>query len=133
MVLHAGAGGAAKVEPDIEPFRTILRVEGLLAQLRQIEKLVKLLAPGVAQKRNMPVGHDQNMSSGIGVQIEDREGTRSPVQDEVPLIVTLHKNRAENAGFAGTIQILNVVEAPRGPEMIHYWLMRSLSSLPGLK
>jgi len=63
----------AEVESKIEALRLILGPERSLALLRQLEKFMQFRGGGVAQERNVTVGHNEKVASGIRKEIQDYE------------------------------------------------------------
>ena len=119
MMGDAGTGGAAEVEPEVEPVGMILGVEGVLAALRQLEKLVQLRAGGVSQKWNVAVGYDQHVAGGVGEQIENDVAAIAAEEDQVLGVSRLRENRTEHTNCGGLVEVADVVESPGSPESIH--------------
>src|SRR5207249_9072252 len=59
VVRHSGARGAADVEPEVEPVRVVLRLEGTLTALRQRDQLAELALVEVGQPGDVAAGHDE--------------------------------------------------------------------------
>ena len=108
-----------EVESKIEALRLILDPEGALALLRQLEKFMQFRGGGVAQERNVTVGYNEKVAGGIGKEIQDYEEIPAARDYVVVLIPIFGQNPAKNAAVVAFPDVIDVIETPGRPEVIH--------------
>jgi hypothetical protein len=121
MVGHSGAGGAPEIEPDVEPLGPIFALQSALAALGELEQLVELLELRIAQKRDVPVQDDENVTGAVREEVEYHKCALPAAQQEILRVTALGEDPAEHTSPGGVCRKrADVVKTPRRPETVHY-------------
>ena len=113
VVLDAGAGRFAEIDPDVDALRFVGMVQRHLRQPREVHQLGLLFRSQRFERRKVPVGHDHQVSVVVWVEIEDDVAALTTQDDEVE--IAARRRVTEDAGGCGNLSGGHIAEAPRRP------------------
>ena len=142
MIEHAGAGRLAEIQPDVER-----RAAGTPPSSARSAACVSVMisasssASSAGQPPDVPVGHDHQVPVVVRKLVEDDERARAAVDRAAAHRRRAPARRRRCSPSDGAARFGHVSEPPGRPEAVNRsaaslsadLLMRSFSSLPGLK
>jgi hypothetical protein len=119
MVCHPGTGRTAEVEAEIKTLGLILTPERTLALLSQIKEFMQFLGCGFTQEWDVAVGHNKQVPGRVWEKVQDDEKIPATSKEIVVLIPVFRENAAKNTAIIGFPNVVDIVETPGRPEVIH--------------
>jgi hypothetical protein len=119
MVCHPGTGRPAEVEAEIKTIGLILTPERTLALLSQIKEFMQFLGCGIIQEWDVAVGYNKQVPGRVGEKVQQDEKIPAASKEIVVLIPIFRENAAKHTAIIGFPNVVDVVETPGRPEVIH--------------
>ena len=114
---NAGARDLAEVEADVEPVRLHHARERILTAPRELHQVSEFLVGQPVQVRSLPVRHNQEMPSVVGISIEDSKARAIARNDVIGLVIVGLSDPGEEALWALRLGCQDVFNPPRGVQL----------------
>src|SRR5215218_8470314 len=131
VIDYACAGDPAQVPAEVVALRPVDLGQRTDPMRREPMDLERLLVRKLAELADVPVGGDHQVPGRVRESVQQHEGVRATVHDELLLVVAGRRVAEDAAGLL--VRLLDVLEPPGRPELLGHAGEPTVGSFEPLK